>query len=268
MRTDLHYPLYLFTVFAILAGAGGGCGQRSAPSLPLVVARASLPPDPQFWGSRNLPRASTRTEAVATAAASVQSRWEYHEAERACRRGQYRQAAEILAKLERSPGLSEDQRRFCRSQERICTDHFTPPAAPAKIVHRKSPIKDVPDCGPRALLLVCQKLGVPASLPALTKAAGMPPDGTNLAGLKRAAVALHLKAEAVQTSREALPDMPMPAIAWDRGYGGHYVAVLSLQGRGESATALVHDPNEPAEHRISQESLLQSCGGYLLLLRR
>jgi ABC-type bacteriocin/lantibiotic exporter with double-glycine peptidase domain len=124
------------------------------------------------------------------------------------------------------------------------------------------------DCGPRALLLVCQRLGVRTDLQALTKAAGTGPKGTSLAGLKRAAEALHLTTEGVQTSREALPDLPMPAIAWEPGNGGHYVAVLSLSGRGESGTATIHDPNEPSEKTVSQEQLLQACGGYLMTLRR
>jgi len=87
-----------------------------------------------------------------------------------------------------------------------------------------------------------------------------------MTGLKHAAEGLHLKAEGVQASREALPDVATPALAWSRG--NHFVAVLSLTGRGETGTATIHDPNEASEKVISQESLLQSCSGYLLTLRR
>ncbi|HLJ57157.1 MAG TPA: cysteine peptidase family C39 domain-containing protein, partial [Chthonomonadaceae bacterium] len=110
------------------------------------------------------------------------------------------------------------------------------------------------------------KLGVKASLPELRKAAGTDAQGTTLAGLKRAAEGLRMKAEGVQAGREALSRLPTPALAWVRG--DHYIAVLAVRGEGESGTAVIHDPNEPAERTIAQERLLQMSGGYLLTLRR
>ena len=90
--------------------------------------------------------------------------------------------------------------------------------------------------------------------------------GTTVAGLKSAAEKLGLKAEGIQSSREALPDQPLPAIGW--AHGNHYITVISWNGRGEGGTALVQDPGEVAPRSISQESLLQATGGYLLTLRR
>jgi ABC-type bacteriocin/lantibiotic exporter with double-glycine peptidase domain len=115
------------------------------------------------------------------------------------------------------------------------------------------------------LLLACEKLGVKTDLAALSKAAGTGARGTTMQGLKRAAVSAHLKAEGVQVAREALPDQPV-SVAWF--HGDHYVAVLGFNGRGESGTALIHDPNDAAPRIVSQESLLQSSAGVLLALHR
>lgn len=237
-----------------LMAIAGGCTSRIAP------ARSA---------ARSLERAP-RAHAEAGAAASVQAMPAYAQARAACARGRYRQAATILATLADSALLSADQRAFCRTQQQICLSHLnqaagksTGPAARSRVAaFRSGPA----DCGPRALLLACQALGTPASLAALSAAAGTGAHGTSLAGLKRAAEGLGLRAEGVQASREALPDLPMPAVAWS--HGDHFVAVLALKGRGERGTAVVHDPNETFTRTVSQERLLQACSGYLLTLRR
>ncbi len=56
------------------------------------------------------------------------------------------------------------------------------------------------------------------------------------------------------------------ANAWVKG--NHFVAVLSFSGRGENGTVIIHDPNQAQTETLSQEQLLQQCGGYLLLLSR
>ena len=88
-------------------------------------------------------------------------------------------------------------------------------------------------------------------------------------GLAKAAKSVGLQPEGVQMSREALAEAPMPAIAWvreERYPDGHYLAVLSIEGSGEKATATIHDPNA-GEETISQETLLRRSNGYLLLKR-
>lgn len=122
------------------------------------------------------------------------------------------------------------------------------------------------DCGPRALSLLCQKMGVKASLPQLRQWAGTTVQGTSMAGLAQAAQAAGLKTEGMQVSREALPDQDMPAIAYVNN--NHFVAVLSVAGSGDSGTAVIHDPNSAGEETIPQERLLRLCSGYLLLVRR
>ncbi len=125
---------------------------------------------------------------------------------------------------------------------------------------------DNADCGPRALLMVCQQQGISTSLIHLRQVAGTTPAGTSLAGLERAAHAVGLKAEGVQVSRAGLGEADMPALAYVNG--NHFIAVLSVQGRGDDATATVHDPNNVREQTIGQERLLRLCSGYLLLTHR
>ncbi len=81
--------------------------------------------------------------------------------------------------------------------------------------------------------------------------------------LAQAAKAVGLQAEGVQVSREALPDVDMPALAYVNS--NHFVLVEEMQGRGESGTVRIHDPNHAQEETISQERLLRLCSGYLLL---
>jgi hypothetical protein len=290
----MRYGIRLFwpgvvALAPVMALAAAGCA-RNASLAPVASIAAPV----------------TRRSAMAsdlTAAAAVQTMQGYREAKSACGRGDYRQAANLLARLERTGGLTPGQRAFCGSQEQLCLGHVlskSPPASLEAQRHReyadsgglkaptavdrglksssveshRSAVADVNaggagaagDCGPRALLLACDALGVRASLPALTKAAGMGPRGTSLQGLKRAAESLKLKAEGVQASREALPDVTTPAIAWT--HRDHFITLLALSGRGEGGTATIRDPNEPHERTISQESLLQSSGGYLLTLSR
>ena len=85
-------------------------------------------------------------------------------------------------------------------------------------------------------------------------------------GLAAAANGLGLKTEGVQTGRDALPRLRMPAIAWYKG--NHFVAVMKLTGSGESGTATIRDPNKDHEDTIAQEVLLRRSGGYLLLVHK
>lgn len=198
----------------------------------------------------------------------------YQQAEQACQRKNYAQAVRLLQRLAVAPGLSAAQRRFVLEQRNLCLHDAGLPAptlalaAPPAVSPEPNPSRSAADadCGPRALLLLSNQLGIPASLPQLRRLAGTTGNGTSLDGLARAAQSLGLKTEGVQVSREALPDLPMPGIAWTNGR--HYCAVLALQGRGEQGTAVIHDPNQPQEETISQERLLRLSGGILLLVHK
>ena len=220
-----------------------------------------------------LPTGNRTTATVAFSAAHVQSLPLYHQAQQACSRKQYRQAADLLARLAEDSRLSTQERDFCQEQRAICLRDAGLPVPPFRSafvapvpVNARPLTPDQANCGPRALRLVCERLGVRAFLPDLQRTAGTTAQGTSLQGLAQAAQAVGLKAEGVQVSREALSHVEMPAIAWVNE--NHYVAVLATQGEGAQATAVVHDPNANAEQILSQEQLLSQCSGYLLLVHR
>jgi hypothetical protein len=100
---------FLLLLFgASIASGVAACWHRAAPT------------------SRYAPRPARRTEQsvqVSTAAA-VQSLLAYRDARSACSRGQYQQAAEILAHLALSRTLNEDRRAFARAQQQICLNHL------------------------------------------------------------------------------------------------------------------------------------------------
>jgi hypothetical protein len=265
---------FLLLLFGASVASGvAACWHRAAPT------------------SRPAPRPARRTEqsVQVSTAAVVQSLPAYQDARSACSRGQYQRAAEILAHMAQSRTLNEDQRAFARAQQQICLSHLiagnpphptqgvpagvplfqrgrNPPHPEGTRPYGGSKPPSASDCGPRALALACQQLGIHATLPELAKAAGLGPRGTSFQGLKNAGEALHLKCEALQVSRDALPDLPTPAIAWV--HENHFVTVLALQGRGESGVAIIRDSNEASAKTISQELLLQSSSGYLLTLHR
>jgi hypothetical protein len=190
----------------------------------------------------------------------------YQQAEQACAQKQYLHAAHLLERLCATPGLSAAEVAFCRQQRNICLRDagVLPASAPTSTTPVLPPA--TADCGPRALALVCQQLGVSVSVERLRPLAATTQKGTSLEGLAKAARALGLKAEGVQVSREALAEIETPAVAWVNG--NHYISVQSVKGEGEQGTAVIHDPNAASEQTIPQEQLLRQCSGYLLLVHR
>jgi len=129
--------------------------------------------------------------------------------------------------------------------------------------------RPVQDCGPRALLLVAQHIGVPnpPSLVDLTRIAGVQQDGASMTGMVAAAKAMGLHATGVQMDAEALANLPTPALAWVDG--NHYVAVLNVTTDIIGVTsARIHDPNKADAETMTIPELLRRSGGVLLLLEK
>jgi hypothetical protein len=243
-----------------------GCAPKpSAPDSPAHFVRATA-------AISGLTAADSRAQTIAT----VQAMPLYRQAQQSCLQKDYAGAAHLLQHLSANPQLSAPQQQFILQQRNICLKDAglpVPRLAPLRSqVRARAKIQPTPltaeqaDCGPRALLLVCNRLSIKTSLPQLRQQAGTTGQGTSMAGLARAAQALGLKTEGVQVSREALPELEMPAVAFVNGH--HFAAVLALQGSGEQGTATIHDPDSHAEETISQERLLRLSGGTLLLVHR
>ena len=215
------------------------------------------------------PAVSVRNEAFMPSAVSqVQASPLYLQARQSCKRRDYRTAADCLETLARTSGLAPEALIFVRQQRDICLRDagllsIAPASAEARLPDH-TPANA--DCGPRALLLLCQKLGIQTNLEALRLSAGTTPQGTTLAGLQKAARKLGLQADGVQVSREALPGTALPAIAWMNR--NHYVCLLGVKGSGDQGTAIIQDPNRKTEQTILQEQLLQHSSGYLLLVHQ
>ena len=130
------------------------------------------------------------------------------------------------------------------------------------------PVVGSGDCGPRALAIAAKELGVKADLAGLTKASGTTVDGTTLEGLVKGAKSIGLKAEGVQVDRDALAQLPTPAIAWWEG--NHFVAVLKISENAFTGevSALIHDPNKTKTESVKLADLLAKSGGIILTLKR
>ena len=115
-------------------------------------------------------------------------------------------------------------------------------------------------CGPRALLIICQKDGIATSLADLYNKAHTTSRGTTLAGLSDAAKSVGLKAVGVRLDNHSIYTITKPSLAWVDG--NHYVAVISVKG----STARIYDPNKLREETISTKVLLQRSQGIFLLL--
>ena len=135
-----------------------------------------------------------------------------------------------------------------------CSRHSTPHSQGSQPATNK-------DCGPRALSLALQALGVPPSLETLTKRAGTNTEGTSLLGLQRAAESAGLSATGVQLNQAALLRLDTPAVAW--WDGDHFVAVLAVK-----PYVTIHDPRESRPHVVSVAEVLARSGGYFLVITR
>jgi hypothetical protein len=204
-----------------------------------------------------------------TADLTAQSSPEYTRARQRFAARDYAGALVLLDQLLARPSLTEADRRFLEQQRTLCRDAqegrsgtpVGPVPSPVPATSRTAEATSATaDCGPRALLLVCQSLNIPATLPQLTRVAGTTDQGTTLKGLAKAADAVGLKAKGVQMDENALARLSTPAVAWVEG--NHFVAVLRVHG--DSVT--VRDPSAKEKEVLPLRELIARSGGVMLLL--
>ncbi|MCS6862729.1 MAG: cysteine peptidase family C39 domain-containing protein [Abditibacteriales bacterium] len=99
---------------------------------------------------------------------------------------------------------------------------------PVRLLTSHPPLRTQSDCGPAALLALCQRLGVKATKEELARLAGTDATGTTMAGLAQAAQAKGLTTEGLWVDAVALQRTRLPALAWASGY--HWVAVTFSHG--------------------------------------
>ena len=121
------------------------------------------------------------------------------------------------------------------------------------------------DCGTAALATVALHHRVPIDLRTLNDRVGTNCDGTDFLGLVRAAEQLGFLTRAVRGPFEALPEVPLPAIAHvenETGLG-HFVVLHEA----DLDSVVVADPAAQVE-RLSKERFCRSWTGCLLILQR
>ena len=241
-------------IFPLLLLITGGC----APGVSTAVSPSLLP--------KSSPKAG------------VTQTTDYGKAKALFARGDYAGADTILTRLLADPERTAADRTFLQRQIAICQESTKGKtivqsekkmaAVPVRTISNP-PVSTV-DCGPRALLLLCQssKPPISASLPALRKAAEVKaPRGSSLEGMTRAAKSVGFVPEAVQMDRDALANLSTPAIAWVDG--NHYIAVYrvnrSLRGI-DYDTATIQDPNKKLKEDITLANLLSRSGGVFMTL--
>jgi ATP-binding cassette subfamily B protein len=122
---------------------------------------------------------------------------------------------------------------------------------------------DQSDCGAAALAMIALYHRLPIGLQQMRELAGTDRIGTNLMGLLLAAEKLGFSARGVKGPFEALPSVPMPAIAHvktEEGLG-HFIVVYKVNKN----SVVVADPAKGRE-TLSRDEFCKKWTGYLLLI--
>ncbi|HKB34841.1 MAG TPA: ABC transporter transmembrane domain-containing protein, partial [Gemmataceae bacterium] len=122
---------------------------------------------------------------------------------------------------------------------------------------------DESDCGAAALATIALHHRRPISLQQMRDLAGTDRIGTNLLGLVQAAEKLGYSARAVKGPYDALPQVPLPAIAHTRTAEGlgHFVVVHKVSKSG----VVIADPARGVQ-KLTRDAFCGRWTGYLLIM--
>jgi ABC-type bacteriocin transporter len=124
--------------------------------------------------------------------------------------------------------------------------------------------RDITDCGAACLASIAAhyKLGIPVSR--IRQIAGTDQKGTNAWGMVKAAEKMGFSAKGVKGNIEALPDVPLPAIAHVvvKKILQHYVVLY----RFKDGSAEYMDPADGLMHKVTKEVFSEMWSGVLILL--
>jgi hypothetical protein len=206
---------------------------------------------------------------VRTRNVTVRLHPDYKRAEILFHAGERTKARSIFVGLLRNPTLTLQDKQFLQRQIFIADGNKTPLGFIGKTpIGARSSQTPSADCGPRALKIAAEAVGIPVQMATLIKVSKTNKDGTSLEGMILGAESLGLKSEGVQVDKDALSKITPPAVVWIDG--NHYVALLKIVRNPltDSVNALIHDPNESQEKSLPIEELLSRSGGIVLTLRR
>lgn len=122
---------------------------------------------------------------------------------------------------------------------------------------------DQSDCGPATLASVAKHHGMPVSLEQMRNLAGTDGVGTNLLGMVQGAEKLGFTARACKGPFDALPTVPLPAIAHVRTEEGlgHFVVLY----RADKKSVVLADPARGVR-TLSKDEFSATWTGYLIVL--
>lgn len=119
---------------------------------------------------------------------------------------------------------------------------------------------DQTDCGPACMAMVLSHWGREEPLYRLRELCGTSQGGTNLLGMKNAALGLGMECGAFQADLEGLQQVDLPAILhWEHN---HYVVLTKLDAK----YAYLADPAE-GKRRVTHEELTEKWTGRLMTMR-
>ena len=122
--------------------------------------------------------------------------------------------------------------------------------------------KDDPLCGPKSLLVVCNKLKVQTNIEELKQLSGYDEtQGTTMAGLYKAAQAKGLYAEGMKLSIEELSKLKIPIIAYF--WENHCVVIDGFKG---DKLTIIDYPQDP--YSISKEEFANYYSGFAILVAK
>ena len=161
----------------------------------------------------------------------------------------------MIAKNVEASILGDDAKLFVSGRTNTCN---ATPRMRYPVIHQH----DATDCGPAVLAMVAAHYKKRVSLARIREMAGTDRRGTNLAGLSNAAESLGFQARAVRASRNALDEIPLPAVAhWREGTRNHFVVLYELSPKcvmiGDPASGLC---------KLTPEEFHRNWTGVLLLL--
>jgi hypothetical protein len=116
-------------------------------------------------------------------------------------------------------------------------------------------------CGPKCLLVMCQRLGVKADLNELAGLCSKDQKSTTMADLCRAAREKGLKAMGLKIRAEEFAGVGMPLIA--HLWGNHFVVV---EKDGADTLKVTNPPGEP--RAVSKQDFAKSYSGFALLVAK
>ncbi len=121
---------------------------------------------------------------------------------------------------------------------------------------------DATDCGPAVLAMAAAHHGRRVSIAKLRELAGTDRQGTNLAGLATAAEQVGFQAKAVRATREALEQIPLPAIAhWREDNRNHFVIIYKISPK----QLIIGDPARGLR-KLAPDDFHKNWTGILVLL--